>query len=425
MDKRIQELIEVTKARFGLKNYYLQRHSFSRNVNIFNKTVYTFCMEWFPNHITSEEDDGSNPEGTASIEINLNNDTFVSAIFVMGKSYAEDGVTFANHNSTEDIIRWVEVETGLTYGEQFQIHKEEQGEVHFKECIGGVDVSPSGSIEVKFDQEGKLTFFAVHGQFPSKEIVKEETYTLSLEKLEHLTKEQLKLIEYPSFEQKKLYPVYAMEEVYVTNAQTEMIPFEVLVDVRSYLQIDKTLTWEQPINQSFERKELNWMENITEEQALSCEPSPDSFPISKLEQEQCVIAVKNLLRYEFPQDSGNWILKTLHRDKGYIHAILRVNKQDKRVFQRKLMVMIDAKSLEAVNYMDNEPMLKVFDQFQPPEKVTVTKEEAFEKIKGLFELKPYYVYSFEQKQYVLCGKLDCHYGVLASSGEVIALDDID
>ena len=94
------------------------------------------------------------------------------------------------------------------------------------------------------------------------------------------------------------------------------------------------------------------------------------------------------------------------------------------LFQRKLMIMIDAKSLQVVNYMDNKPMLEIFDQFQAPDKVTVTKEEAFEKMKELFELKPYYVYDFEQKQYVLCGKLDCHYGVNASNGEVIALDDL-
>ena len=147
-------------------------------------------MEWFPNHVTEQEDDGSNPEGTAFIEINVNTRKFESAIFVMGKTYVKDGITFANRD-TKTIIKWVEDETGLTYGKQFQLHKEEEGELHFKECIDGVAVSPSGFIEVKFDQEGKLTLFAVHGQFPSKEIVKEETYTLSFEKVEHLAKEQL------------------------------------------------------------------------------------------------------------------------------------------------------------------------------------------------------------------------------------------
>ncbi|WP_394234230.1 hypothetical protein [Niallia oryzisoli] len=422
MDSRIQELIDMTRIKFGLHNYYLQRHSFRRDVNFFNETVYRFGMEWFPNQVTEQEADDSNPEGTASIEINVQSRKFESAIFVMGKTYAEEGIMFANRN-TEDIIKWVEDETGLKYGEQFQIHKEEEGEVHFKECINGVAVSPSGSIEVNFDQEGKLTFFAVHGQFPSKEIVKEETYLLSFEKLEHLTKEQLKLLEYPSFEQKKLFPVYAVEEVYVTNDQMTKT-FEIFVDVRSYLQIDKAIYWDKPINGLFDRKELNWIEDVSAEQAFSCETSPDSFPISKMEQEKCVIAVSDFLRQEYLKDNGNWILKTIHRDKGYIHAVLRGNKQDNRVFQRKLMIMIDAKSLQVVNYMDNKPMLEVFDQFQAPEKVTVNKEEAFEKMKELFELKPYYVYDFEQKQYVLCGKLDCDYGVNASSGDVIALDDL-
>ena len=79
------------------------------------------------------------------------------------------------------------------------------------------------------------------------------------------------------------------------------------------------------------------------------------------------------------------------------------------------MIMIDATSLQAVNYMDNKPMLEIFDQFQASDKVTIKKEEAFEKIKELFELKPYYVYDFGQKQYVLCGKIDCQHGVNAEA----------
>ena len=72
MDSRIQELIDMTRIKFGLDHYYLQRHSFRRYVNIFNETVYRFGMEWFPIHVTEQEDDGSNPEGTAVIEVNLN-----------------------------------------------------------------------------------------------------------------------------------------------------------------------------------------------------------------------------------------------------------------------------------------------------------------------------------------------------------------
>jgi hypothetical protein len=422
MDRRIQELVEFTKTKFGLNNYYLQRHQFYRSINIFNETVYTLSMEWFPNH-TVQEDDGSNPEGTACIEINLNNHKFKSAIFVMGKSNAENGIMFANRN-TEDIIKWIEDEMGLTYGRQFQIHKKEEGELLFKECIDGVAVYPAGYIEIKFDEEGRLTFFSVHGQFPSKELIREDKYSLSLDRLEHLKTEQLSFVEFPSHEQKKIVPAYAVEEIFVTNDGATTIPLEVFADENSFLKIDQTIYWDGPMNQPFERREIDWIEDLSAEQAFSCEPSPDSFPITKVEREKCMMAVKNLLRQEYPNESGNWKLKHIYRDKGYIHATLKANIQDYRVFQRKIKVFIEPKSFQAVNYMDSQLMLKTFDDFQAPDQVTITKEEAFEKLQELFELKPYYVYDFKQKQYVLCGKLDCQYGVNASNGEVIALDDL-
>ena len=92
--------------------------------------------------------------------------------------------------------------------------------------------------------------------------------------------------------------------------------------------------------------------------------------------------------------------------------------------RRKLTVIIDAVSCRAVNYVDNKSMLDMFDQFQAADRAVIGKEEAYEKLKELYELTPYYVYDFEQKQYILCGKLDCQYGVHASDGEIIALNDL-
>ncbi|MGM8363928.1 hypothetical protein ACLIBG_00470 [Virgibacillus sp. W0181] len=422
MDNRIKGLIDFTYRKFGLNNYYLQRYHLDRSVNIFNKTIYTLCMEWFPNHLKELEDDDLNPEGTAVIEINIHSRKFERVIFVGGTSYA-DGLIFPDMN-IETIVKWIEQETGLSYGEEFQLHKAEKGEFHFKQHFAGVAISPSGSIEVKVDLEGKLTFFAVHGEFLFSDKIKNERYTLSLEKIENFAKEQLGLVEFPLFEQEKLMPVYAVEEVYITNDQTSMIPFEFIVDERSRTKIDQTLYWEAPIHQTFERQEIQMTEDVTIEQAFSGESSPDSFPITKTEHQKCVEAVSTFLRKEYPNDTGKWILKTLHRDKEYIHATLRVNKQDDRVFQRKINVMIGAKSFQPLNYIDNQPMLEMIEEFQAPEQVTITKEAAYEKLKKLFKLDPYYVYDFEQKQYVLCGRLDCLYGVDASTGEIVALDDI-
>lgn len=422
MDRRIKEVIDLTKDKFGLDHYYLQTYKFYRKVTIFKETVYTLCMEWFPNHVTELKKDGSNPEGTAVIDVALNHCRFESVIFVGGKSFA-NGVKFVNSNRN-NIIKWIENETGLLYGIQFQLDNEAEGELRFQTCFNGVAVSPSGLIEIEFNQDGRLTFFSVNGPFPVKEKVKEETYTLSFEKVEHLAKEQLKLLEFPSYEKKQFIPVYAIEEIYIKNDQTATMPFEFMVVEKVRLKIDEMLFWDTRIKKTFIGKEINILEDILAEQAFSCEPHPDLLPITELEQRQCIIAVKDFLRQVYPDDTGKWLLKTTHRDKGYIHATLRLSKQDYRVFERKLLVMIDAKSFQAVNYIDNKPMLEIFDQFLPPEKVLIHKEEAYEKMIERFELKPFYVYNFEQKQYVLCGKLDCQYGVNASSGKVVVLDDL-
>jgi len=34
------------------------------------------------------------------------------------------------------------------------------------------------------------------------------------------------------------------------------------------------------------------------------------------------------------------------------------------------------------------------------------------------------VYDFDQMKYILCGKLDCQYGLDAVTGEMIVLDDL-
>lgn len=200
MDFRMQELVEFTQKKFGLSNYYLHEQQFYRSVDIFNKTIYTLSMEWFPNDAV-QDDDGLNPEGTVSFEINLKSRKF-ERIFVKGKPYAEDGITFSNLNK-EAVIKWIESETALTYGEQFQLIREEDGEFYFMSCVDSVTVYPPGYIDIKFNEEGKLTMFSMHGEFPSKKLIKEEKYALSLDRLEDLGKEQLKLIEYPSYEQKK------------------------------------------------------------------------------------------------------------------------------------------------------------------------------------------------------------------------------
>lgn len=251
LNANIQQLIDQTKAKFGLDLYDLKRHSFYRYVNMFNETIYTLNMEWFPSH--EPEDDDVNPDGTAVIEVNLNTGQIESVIFVMDKTYAQHGVTFKRPYPAH-VIQWIEQETGLIYGEHFYMHQKEKGELSFEEAIDGVKVTPSGRIEVKWDEHGQLMYFTHHGPFLAKTLLKAEKYALSLDKLENLAEQQVQLFQWPSFEHNRIRSIYALEEIYVKNDGTGTIPFEIGREETHCIHVNKVIEWNEPLNNTFEKK---------------------------------------------------------------------------------------------------------------------------------------------------------------------------
>lgn len=421
MDIRIKELVNATQQTYGLDNYYLQSHEIYRDVTMLGETNYFLSMEWFPAHIKEWKED-YNPEGTAVITIDLQSRNYKSVIFVGGKSYA-NGTPFQNIE-INGVIQWIETEVGIVYGEQFQIVKERIGEYYFAECLDGIPVSPGWQSELRFDPEGRLTFYSVYGQFLSSSLEQKRDYSLTLQKIEPLARKQLQLIEYPVYEMNQLLPIYGIEEIYITNDGTTTIPFEVISGTRARLNIEQVMAWEQANTEAFERTEIRLQEVVTIEQAIAREPHPDSFPITDAEQAKCITAVEAGLSQLYPDESGQWILKTLHRERGHIQATLRMKAPSNRIFQRKILLFIDVQNYKVINYMDNKPMLDTFDEFQIEGEIAVSHDEAYEKLKKWLELKPVYVNDPRQKKYVLCGKLDCNYAVKATSGDVVELDSI-
>ncbi|WP_339320113.1 hypothetical protein [Paenibacillus sp. FSL R10-2734] len=420
MDIRIKELLDVTQQTYGLDNYYLHAHEIYREVTMLGETNYLLSMEWFPSHLTEWEED-YNPEGTAVITIDLQSRNYKSVIFVGGKSYA-NGTPF-QYIELNGVIQWMETEVGIVYGKQFYLEKEQLGEYHFAECIEGIPVSPGGRMELRFDAEGRLTFYSIYGQFPSNSMVLEENYSLTLQAVEQLARKQLQLIEYPVYEMKHLLPIYGLEEIYITNDGTTTIPFEIS-GARARLNIDQVMHWEHTNRAPFEKREVRLHEVVTIEQAVDREPHPDSFPITDVEQAKCISAIETALSQLYSHESGQWILKTLHRERGYIQAILRMKTPSNRIFQRKLLLFIDAQIYKVINVMDNKPMLDTFDEFQSEGEIAVSHDEAYDKLKEWIELSPVYVYDYGQNKYVLCGKLDCNYAVKASSGDVVELSSL-
>ena len=422
MDKRIKELIDFSKEKFCLHEYYLHTYDIERTISLFDETIYILCMEWFPNHILDWKDETYNPEGTVYVELDVHSRKTKRVIFSRGVSYVDD-LMFDFHNKDE-IINWIEKETGLIYNKQFMFWKEEESELQFRTCIDGYAVSPSGYIQFKLDNEGRLTLFSVDGHIPSNTLVQQEEYVLSLEKVEELAKEQLKLIEFPVVKRKKLVAAYAIEEIYVKNDDSTTLPFEYIVDERSRVKVDKVLEWEETIRKPFQSIEISLDEKITPDQAFRCEQHPDLRRITDEELQKCMEAIQKFMSQEYMNDSGMWKLKSLHREKGYIHATLKVKEQKECVFKRKLKLFIDSSTYEVLNYMDTKPFIEIYNNLLEAEEIKITKEEAFERLKEYIEITPYYVYDVERDSYVLCGLLDCHSAVKAFDGEIVSLSEL-
>ncbi|WLR42655.1 hypothetical protein LC087_18570 [Bacillus carboniphilus] len=419
MDERMKRLIDKTKLKLGLDHYTLFSYDLTRNVNV-SDTSYSLSMEWFPNPIRERTEDDCNPPGTACVDIDFHTGKFHSVIFVEGQSVA-NGVVLS---TKEDMITWVENETGLLYGKQFKLIKEEDQRLLFHECVNGIPFAHSGSIEIRCDDQGNLTFFS-ESLVAVRKNIKKEKFSLSVDQVEHLFKEQLILTEFPDLENEKFKIAYGIEEVYVTNDQLATIPSR--LDERMHYKINELMEWDTPIEESFHREEIDILaeREVTVQQALNREPHPDLSPITEQELDQCKLKTKDFLRQVYPNESGEWKLIYIVREGKYFIATVKPKKETIALFERKINIFVDVNKCKVINYIDNEDLVsEICKDFQPAETAVITKEQAYDELKDLFKLSPYYVYDFERKQYMLCGKLDCQYVVMAHSGEVVIHSDL-
>lgn len=419
MDQRIYDLAELTKAKYGLTAYRLHKWHIFRGTTLFRGTVYRLSMEWFPIHVGPGGNEDTNPAGTVCMEIDIASGKLENMIFVGGVTYA-DSLKFDSRHKDE-IIRWIEKETGLVYGKQFELWKEKERKLQFRGCVDGIAVSPAASIEIQWDEEGRLVFFSVTGPFPPHDRVKRETYALSLDQAEKWAALQLKSAEFPDMDRKRFVAAYAIEEIYIRNDNASTLPFSYMACEHPRVRMDTVITWDAPLPEPFRPKNISLVDHATPEQAFRREAHPDLAPISEEDIRRYVRSAQTFLRQVFADDSGKWTLTTLHREKGYIWAELQANERQAQWRTRKLRLIIDPPTGEVLNYLDNEPLLAVYADFQEAEEGRVPAEEAFAKLKRHLTLTPYYVYDHEQGSYVLCGKLDCDYAVKADTGEVIPI----
>ena len=77
MDKRLQAIADRARIEFGLENYHLERHAIYKQRH---GNGYELNMEWFPNEIEEPVEEDMNPDGTVSIDYNIQQERFQSVI---------------------------------------------------------------------------------------------------------------------------------------------------------------------------------------------------------------------------------------------------------------------------------------------------------------------------------------------------------
>lgn len=421
MDERIKSLVDFTKDKLSLNDYYLKRHMLNERVNFLHETFYALTMEWFPLDVPQDHPD-LNPAGTVVVEIDIHRKKLISVIFVGEKSYANQPLL--NEINQKNIIEWVEEETGLVYDQQFQLQQATDGKFYFQGIYQDIPTYPSSLIKITFDQTGKLILFTVQGHFPTREMVKEEAYTLSFNHVEQIAQKQMKCLQYPDDKTEQLRYVYGLEEIFITNSDQQTIAYQPLLEDKPNVEQHEIIEWQTPLDEPFIRQEVLEEEVATVEKAFANVPADKASEITQLEQEKCLLAVQTFLRQQYPTESAKWLLKTLVRQNDYILAMLQRVETDDFIFQRKLTVFVDAENYEAVNFIDNQDMIDLFNDYQSLEKSPMTKDEAFARLKDYITLEPVYVYDRHQQSYILCGKLDSNYAIDMTDGSTTLLSEI-
>lgn len=420
--RQIEDLINYTKNTLKLENYFLKEQHFYKHINVLNEISYTLSMEWFPKHLSDWDDPDLNPEGAAAIEIDIDTRKFNSIIFVGEKTFVKQPLL--NNGSENGVIQWIEQVTGFSYDEQFKIKRTSENEFLFVATCDHIRVYPPASIEVKLDDSNKLIHYSVQGYFPELSRIKQEKYILTLEQVEEMALQQLKLINFPDDDNQSLHSIYAIEEIFITNIDSETIGYDPMTSEHQVVAVNKVIEWKTPLENTFVARNLTLSSEISVDEVLAVDRPKNLKQITNHEQKQSFHAVKDLLRQQYPDESEEWRLQLLYRENNYIVAVLRQLEDANLVFRRKLTVFIDQDTFEVINFIDNQMVLDMFKNYSQPGSPKVTQKEAYERLSNHLTLEPMYVFDPSTEKYILCGKLDCHYGIDAISGKVVHLDEL-
>lgn len=420
MDARLQKIVEEAQVKFGLENYRLGTSEIYKERDAKGKAFYNFTMEWYPLALGELLEEDLNPDGTAIIDYHIQKEEFMSVTFVQGESFST--VTQFPDKTVEEVSKWLEQEKGLTYGSDFKLVEERTNYFRFESDVDGVRLSPNFTIEIELDHVGKLISYQTYGLNPVDVEVKKSSFTLTLEEIEPLVKNQLQLVQYPSESENRFKPIYAMEEVFVVVEDARVIPF--MEHERMQVHIDEVIEWTRSHGEEIKREEIQVLHVASADEAFGNVDVEEPLKLTAEQVEQSKIVVRDAFHSILPDETGLWRLENLQYDRElFIEAHCKRNDDESAPFKRKAVVFINPENMSVLNFIDNEALFEIIDTFAPAEKALITHEEAFEKLISYISLDPVYVYDVEAGKYRLCGLLDAAEGVDAVTGEIVSLAD--
>lgn len=422
MNEKVGELIDKTREKFNLNNYYLKQYQFFKEKNPRKETVFILNMEWFPNGSQSEGH-GLNPPGTISIDVDFHTNKLRNIGFVMGVNEIEAGLP--ESNDIETAIKWVEKETGLKYGRQFQLAETVETRLTFLATADDIPVFPAGLITLEFNEEGKLSHYAIDGNFPPADRVHAETFALTKAGTKDILKTQFQLLEVPIVDEEKWKKIYVLASCFITNDGKQILPYEAVETIDpAFVPLHEVLQWNKPIEKSFQTQDIDLSTEVTEEEAIAGNKE-QTKPLTEEDVEIAVKQTQDYLQSIQPEASGKWKITSIHREKAYLFAVLKPVKEETRIINRKLTIILDGQTFEPVNHVDNDLLLETFKHFEKAVPAEITIEEAFEKLYRAIELTPVYVYDKESEQYKLCGKVDSELAIDAETGELLNMESLN
>jgi len=416
MEESIQALIDHTKTICGLDTYILKTSHIFHDV----QDGYVFCSEWIPKETPVQENEDTNPPGTAIIEINFHTKALKSIIFVEGKSFIEEGSLPSRDR--DQLLDWIEEQTDMTYGRQFKLIKENTNSLEFQASIDNMPVAPSGSIRVEFNETGQLVLFSVNGVFPEESEMEWEPFSLTPEDTEPITRGLLTLVDVPVEKDMTWVPFYQIEPVFVTNDGANTIPATAINEHPVYFEKNILLDWSGDASGSIEKRKIELSNNTELTDALENKQHPDQLPISQELEQACIKEITRVMQLEYPSGSGKWKIKSIYRQHGCIIAIVH-HAVNKSAVPAKVKVLLDD-SGKAFNVINNKFLFQLIAHFEHADQPKLTADEAFSKLQEHITTEPVYAFNRETEKYHIHGKIDCPVVLNAVTGELLNKKDI-